>query len=174
MNTPSSVFSTKKNLKMIQMCQICACDHCSSIVECLLDSLWLSKAAGFLPSFLIRLKFYHFSGATASVWRHFYVLVIIFFASASDEEVIFRSFDGDILKVNTHNQTELLMKNTTFVRFLLRCFKCVDDVKFYHKIVITVSYNKNATSLSALSTMNQMFHDCTDPSSDSSGFLSGP
>lgn len=48
-----------------------------------------------------------------------------FFASASDEEVIFRSFDGDILKVNTHNQTELLMKNTTFVRFLFRCFECV-------------------------------------------------
>lgn len=125
MNTPSSVFSIKKNLKMMQWCQICACDHCSSLVECLLDSLWLSEAAGFVPSSLITFKFDHFSGAAASVWQHFYVLVIISFASAADEEVIFRSFDGDILKVDTHNQTELLMKNTTFVGFLLKCFQCV-------------------------------------------------
>lgn len=33
-----------------------------------------------------------------------------------DEEIVFRIWDGDILKVNTHsNETELLMKNTTFV-----------------------------------------------------------
>ncbi|KAI3356568.1 hypothetical protein L3Q82_017769, partial [Scortum barcoo] len=34
----------------------------------------------------------------------------------SDEEIIFRSWDGDILKINTHsNETEILLKNTTFV-----------------------------------------------------------
>lgn len=41
-----------------------------------------------------------------------------------DEEIIFRSWDGDILKANTHsNETELLLKNTTFVSF----FKNVSD-----------------------------------------------
>lgn len=40
---------------------------------------------------------------------------------ASDEEIIFRSWDGDIMKFNTSsNETELLMKNTTFVS--IRCF----------------------------------------------------
>ncbi|KAK2906380.1 hypothetical protein Q8A73_010323 [Channa argus] len=34
----------------------------------------------------------------------------------SGEEIIYRSWDGDVLKVNTHsNETELLLKNTTFV-----------------------------------------------------------
>lgn len=38
------------------------------------------------------------------------------FFSILDEETIFRSWDGDILKINTHNnETELLLKNTTFV-----------------------------------------------------------
>lgn len=46
------------------------------------------------------------------------LMFVILFVSASDEELIFRSFDGDVLKVNTHsNETEILMKNTTFVRF---------------------------------------------------------
>lgn len=36
--------------------------------------------------------------------------------SVLDEEIILRSWDGDILKVSTHsNETELLLKNTTFV-----------------------------------------------------------
>lgn len=43
---------------------------------------------------------------------------MILFVSASEEELIFRSFDGDVLKVNTRsNETEILMKNTTFVCF---------------------------------------------------------
>lgn len=50
-------------------------------------------------------------------------LAMILFVSASDEELIFRSFDGDVLKVNTRsNETEILMKNTTFVRFLFSNF----------------------------------------------------
>lgn len=45
------------------------------------------------------------------------------FVSASDEELIFRSFDEDIFKVNTrNNKTEFLMKNTTFVRFFIQKF----------------------------------------------------
>ncbi len=36
--------------------------------------------------------------------------------SVLDEEIILRSWDGDIVKVNTQsNETELLLKNTTFV-----------------------------------------------------------
>lgn len=36
--------------------------------------------------------------------------------SVVDEEIIYRSWDGDILKVNTtSNETDLLLKNTTFV-----------------------------------------------------------
>lgn len=47
-----------------------------------------------------------------------------------DEEIIFRSWDGDILKVNTHsNKTELLMKNTTFVSVSYRLLKIWD--KFF-------------------------------------------
>lgn len=46
------------------------------------------------------------------------LMFVILFVSALDEELIFRSFDGDVLKVNTRsNETEILMKNTTFVRF---------------------------------------------------------
>lgn len=36
--------------------------------------------------------------------------------SLTDEEIIFRNWDGDVLKVNTkNNETDLLLKNTTFV-----------------------------------------------------------
>ncbi|XP_029692971.1 inactive dipeptidyl peptidase 10-like isoform X1 [Takifugu rubripes] len=48
----------------------------------------------------------------------------------NDEEVIFRSFDGDILKVNTRNQTELLMKNTTFATFKASKFAVSPDLNF--------------------------------------------
>lgn len=41
---------------------------------------------------------------------------LIFFYFFLVEEIIFRSWNGDILKANVHsNETELLMKNTTFV-----------------------------------------------------------
>lgn len=89
--------------------------------------LLLLKATGFVPSHIIKYVFTFFSSCV-SLTADSYVLVIIFLVSATDEEVIFRNFDGDILKVNTNNQTELLMKNTTFVRFfysgvhvVLRC-----------------------------------------------------
>ncbi|XP_044072620.1 inactive dipeptidyl peptidase 10-like isoform X2 [Siniperca chuatsi] len=49
----------------------------------------------------------------------------------SDEEIIFRSWDGDILKVNTHsNETELLLKNTTFATFKASKFAVSPDLNF--------------------------------------------
>lgn len=61
---------------------------------------------------------------------------------ASDEEIIFRSWDGDIMKFNTSsNETELLMKNTTFVSFwcffflfkLLKCKHALTSKKVFKK-----------------------------------------
>ncbi|XP_076603008.1 inactive dipeptidyl peptidase 10-like [Chaetodon auriga] len=49
----------------------------------------------------------------------------------SDEEIIFRSWDGDILKVSTHsNETELLLKNTTFATFKASKFAVSPDLNF--------------------------------------------
>lgn len=48
---------------------------------------------------------------------------MVLFISPSEEELIFRSFDGDVLKVNARsNETEILMKNTTFVCFFIQKF----------------------------------------------------
>lgn len=80
---------------------------------------------------------FKFFSSCVSLTADSYVLVIIFLVSATDE-VIFRSFDGDILKVNTRNQTELLMKNTTFVRFFIQVFMLCYAVRIYQKTVITV------------------------------------
>uniref|UniRef100_A0A3Q3GR23 Dipeptidyl peptidase like 10 n=1 Tax=Labrus bergylta TaxID=56723 RepID=A0A3Q3GR23_9LABR len=42
----------------------------------------------------------------------------------SDEEVIFRSWDGDVLKADIHNnETQLLLKNTTFVSATFKASK---------------------------------------------------
>ncbi|XP_070694436.1 inactive dipeptidyl peptidase 10-like [Pempheris klunzingeri] len=49
----------------------------------------------------------------------------------SDEEIIFRSWDGDILKVSTNsNETELLLKNTTFATFKASKFAVSPDLNF--------------------------------------------
>lgn len=49
----------------------------------------------------------------------------------NDEEVIFRSWDGDILKVNTQsNQTDLLLKNTTFSTFKASKFAVSPDLNY--------------------------------------------
>ncbi|XP_075886811.1 inactive dipeptidyl peptidase 10-like [Nelusetta ayraudi] len=49
----------------------------------------------------------------------------------SDEEVIFRSWDGDIMKLNTSsNETELLMKNTTFATFKASKFAVSPDLNY--------------------------------------------
>uniref|UniRef100_H3DKF2 Dipeptidyl-peptidase 10 (Non-functional) n=1 Tax=Tetraodon nigroviridis TaxID=99883 RepID=H3DKF2_TETNG len=49
----------------------------------------------------------------------------------NDEELIFRSFDGDVLKVNTRsNETEILMKNTTFATFKASKFAVSPDLNF--------------------------------------------
>ncbi|XP_041807062.1 inactive dipeptidyl peptidase 10-like [Chelmon rostratus] len=49
----------------------------------------------------------------------------------SDEEIIFRSWDGDVLRVNTRgNETELLLKNTTFATFKASKFAVSPDLNF--------------------------------------------
>ncbi|KAF3695169.1 Inactive dipeptidyl peptidase 10 Dipeptidyl peptidase IV-related protein 3 [Channa argus] len=49
----------------------------------------------------------------------------------SGEEIIYRSWDGDVLKVNTHsNETELLLKNTTFATFKASKFAVSPDLNF--------------------------------------------
>ncbi|XP_051260372.1 inactive dipeptidyl peptidase 10-like isoform X1 [Dicentrarchus labrax] len=49
----------------------------------------------------------------------------------SDEEIIFRSWDGDIMKVSTNsNETELLLKNTTFATFKASKFEVSPDLNF--------------------------------------------
>ncbi|XP_037645724.1 inactive dipeptidyl peptidase 10-like [Sebastes umbrosus] len=49
----------------------------------------------------------------------------------SDEEIIFRSWDGDIMKLNIHsNETELLLKNTTFATFKASKFAVSPDLNF--------------------------------------------
>uniref|UniRef100_A0AAQ4P3E0 Dipeptidyl-peptidase 10 (inactive) n=1 Tax=Gasterosteus aculeatus aculeatus TaxID=481459 RepID=A0AAQ4P3E0_GASAC len=46
-------------------------------------------------------------------------------------EIIFRSWDGDILKVSTHsNETELLLKNTTFSTFKATKFSISPDLNY--------------------------------------------
>uniref|UniRef100_UPI0037E8AFD8 inactive dipeptidyl peptidase 10-like n=1 Tax=Semicossyphus pulcher TaxID=241346 RepID=UPI0037E8AFD8 len=49
----------------------------------------------------------------------------------SDEDIIFRSWDGDILKANVNsNETELLLKNTTFATFKASKFAVSPDLNF--------------------------------------------
>ncbi|XP_060909965.1 inactive dipeptidyl peptidase 10-like [Labrus mixtus] len=49
----------------------------------------------------------------------------------SDEEVIFRSWDGDVLKADIHNnETQLLLKNTTFATFKASKFAVSPDLNF--------------------------------------------
>ncbi|KAF3842709.1 hypothetical protein F7725_001558 [Dissostichus mawsoni] len=51
--------------------------------------------------------------------------------SLLDEEIIFRSWDGDIMKANTHsNETQLLLKNTTFATFKASTFAVSPDLNF--------------------------------------------
>ncbi|XP_033473242.2 inactive dipeptidyl peptidase 10-like [Epinephelus lanceolatus] len=48
-----------------------------------------------------------------------------------DEEIIFRTWDGDIMKVNMNsNETELLLKNTTFATFKASKFAISPDLNF--------------------------------------------
>uniref|UniRef100_A0A4W6FRF4 Dipeptidyl-peptidase 10 (inactive) n=1 Tax=Lates calcarifer TaxID=8187 RepID=A0A4W6FRF4_LATCA len=47
------------------------------------------------------------------------------------EEIIFRSWDGDVLKISIHNnETELLLKNTTFATFKASKFAVSPDMNF--------------------------------------------
>ncbi|XP_033990443.1 inactive dipeptidyl peptidase 10-like [Trematomus bernacchii] len=49
----------------------------------------------------------------------------------SDEEIIFQSWDGDIMKANTQsNETQLLLKNTTFATFKASTFAVSPDLNF--------------------------------------------
>ncbi|XP_030284917.1 inactive dipeptidyl peptidase 10-like [Sparus aurata] len=49
----------------------------------------------------------------------------------NNEEIIYRSWDGDILKVNTtSNETDLLLKNTTFATFKASKFAVSPDLNF--------------------------------------------
>ncbi|KAI9527661.1 hypothetical protein NQZ68_028884 [Dissostichus eleginoides] len=49
----------------------------------------------------------------------------------TDEEIIFRSWDGDIMKANTQsNETQLLLKNTTFATFKASTFAVSPDLNF--------------------------------------------
>ncbi|KAM9347061.1 inactive dipeptidyl peptidase 10-like [Symphorus nematophorus] len=49
----------------------------------------------------------------------------------NDEEIIYQSWDGDIFKVNTHNnETDLLLKNTTFATFKASKFALSPDLNF--------------------------------------------
>ncbi|KAM7380904.1 hypothetical protein PAMP_004174 [Pampus punctatissimus] len=49
----------------------------------------------------------------------------------SEEEIIFRSWDGDVLKINTQsNETEFLLKNTTFATFKASKFAVSPDLNF--------------------------------------------
>ncbi|XP_042282856.1 inactive dipeptidyl peptidase 10-like isoform X1 [Thunnus maccoyii] len=51
--------------------------------------------------------------------------------SVLEEEIIFRSWDGDVLKANTQsNETELLLKNTTFATFKASKFAVSPDLNF--------------------------------------------
>eukprot|EP00064_Thunnus_orientalis_P003780 superscaffoldBa00000322_g3791 len=50
---------------------------------------------------------------------------------SKEEEIIFRSWDGDVLKANTQsNETELLLKNTTFATFKASKFAVSPDLNF--------------------------------------------
>ncbi|KAG7240482.1 hypothetical protein INR49_026765 [Caranx melampygus] len=47
------------------------------------------------------------------------------------EEIIFQSWDGDVLKISTHNnETDLLLKNTTFATFKASKFAVSPDLNF--------------------------------------------
>uniref|UniRef100_A0AAZ3PYX5 Dipeptidylpeptidase IV N-terminal domain-containing protein n=1 Tax=Oncorhynchus tshawytscha TaxID=74940 RepID=A0AAZ3PYX5_ONCTS len=49
----------------------------------------------------------------------------------NDEEIIFRSWDGDVFKANTQsNETDLLLKNTTFATFKASKFAVSPDLNF--------------------------------------------
>ncbi|XP_078142321.1 inactive dipeptidyl peptidase 10-like [Centroberyx gerrardi] len=49
----------------------------------------------------------------------------------NEEEIIFQSWDGDILKANTHsNETDLLLKNTTFATFKASKFAVSPDLNY--------------------------------------------
>ncbi|KAM3862172.1 inactive dipeptidyl peptidase 10-like [Diretmus argenteus] len=49
----------------------------------------------------------------------------------NEEEIIFRSWDGDVLKANTQsNETDLLLKNTTFATFKASKFAVSPDLNF--------------------------------------------
>ncbi|XP_069554833.1 inactive dipeptidyl peptidase 10-like [Brachyistius frenatus] len=49
----------------------------------------------------------------------------------NEKEIIFQSWDGDVFKVNTHsNETELLLKNTTFATFKASKFAVSPDLNF--------------------------------------------
>ncbi|XP_061648007.1 inactive dipeptidyl peptidase 10-like isoform X2 [Phyllopteryx taeniolatus] len=49
----------------------------------------------------------------------------------SEKEIIFRNWDGDLLKINTEiNQTQLLLKNTTFSTFKASKFAVSPDLNF--------------------------------------------
>uniref|UniRef100_A0A8C8BWW2 Dipeptidylpeptidase IV N-terminal domain-containing protein n=1 Tax=Oncorhynchus tshawytscha TaxID=74940 RepID=A0A8C8BWW2_ONCTS len=51
--------------------------------------------------------------------------------SLTDEEIIFRSWDGDVFKANTQsNETDLLLKNTTFATFKASKFAVSPDLNF--------------------------------------------
>ncbi|XP_023008130.2 inactive dipeptidyl peptidase 10 isoform X2 [Maylandia zebra] len=49
----------------------------------------------------------------------------------SEDEIIFRSWDGDVFKINTRtNETDLLLKNTTFATFKASKFAVSPDLNF--------------------------------------------
>ncbi|XP_028248756.1 inactive dipeptidyl peptidase 10-like [Parambassis ranga] len=50
---------------------------------------------------------------------------------SKEEEILFRSWDGDVIKVNTNsNTTEILLKNTTFATFKASKFAVSPDLNF--------------------------------------------
>uniref|UniRef100_A0A668UTM2 Dipeptidyl-peptidase 10 (inactive) n=1 Tax=Oreochromis aureus TaxID=47969 RepID=A0A668UTM2_OREAU len=50
---------------------------------------------------------------------------------SKEDEIIFRSWDGDVFKVNTRtNETDLLLKNTTFATFKASKFAVSPDLNF--------------------------------------------
>ncbi|KAM7407887.1 hypothetical protein PAMA_003580 [Pampus argenteus] len=50
---------------------------------------------------------------------------------SKEEEIVFRSWDGDVVKINTQsNETELLLKNTTFATFKASKFAVSPDLNF--------------------------------------------
>ncbi|TWW80311.1 Inactive dipeptidyl peptidase 10 [Takifugu flavidus] len=79
----------------------------------------------------------------------------------NDEELIFRSFDGDILKVNTRNQTELLMKNTTFATFKASKFAVSPDLNF---VLLAYDIKQAAHSNTPCPSVHPPIHPSIHPS----------